>query len=335
MHVLGPESASVIIINWNGRRLLEECLVSLMTQSLPPGEVIVVDNGSSDGSPELVRNGFPDVQLVELPTNMGFSRAANVGIDRTQGKYIALLNNDTEPAPDWLSELVMALDDNPDIGFCASKMVLYENPALADACGDFYAREGIPGKIGHLEPENRYNKPREVFGACAGAALYRREVLDRTGGFDEDFFIIHEDSDLSFRARLLGYRCLYVPTAVVRHHLSATLGKQSGMAVYYAQRNMEFVFFKNMPTTLLLKHLPLHLMADILLCLRYICHGQGRVFLKAKLDAIAMLPKMLQKRRAVQAARRISASDIDRLLARDWFSKRLRRVLRIPTRTRS
>jgi len=323
-----PPIVSVVIVNWNGHRLLERCLQSLMVQSVPPADVIVVDNGSSDGSVELVSREFPGVHLIALTDNVGFSRANNIGIRHARGDYIALLNNDAEPAPDWLASLVTALQANPDFDFCASKMVLYDNPHLADACGDFYTREGIPGKIGHLEPGDRYSVEREVFGACAGAALYRREVLEQTGGFDEDFFIVHEDSDLSFRARLLGYRCLYVPTAVVQHHLSASLGKESETAVYYAQRNMEFVFFKNMPTGLLLKYLPLHMLADVLLFARYIWHRQARVFLRAKLDAIRMMPKMLKKRCQIQRDRRISAAEIEAQLDRDWLRMRLWQALR-------
>jgi len=295
---------SVVVVNWDARSLLRKCLVSLTAQRVSRPEIIVVDNGSSDGSAGVVLTDFPDVHLIRLQSNLGFARAANIGIRAAKGEYVVLLNNDTEPEPGWLAELVRALDGNPDIGFCASKMVLYDNPSLADACGDFQTREGIPG------------------------ALYRRRVLEETGGFDDDFFIVHEDSDLSFRARLLGYRCLYVPTAVVRHHVSATLGKESNTAVYYAQRNMEFVFFKNMPTGLLLKYLPLHLLAKVLLFVRYILHRQARVFLRAELDAIRMMPKMLKKRRQIQRSRRISAAEIDALLDRDWLRMRLWQALR-------
>jgi GT2 family glycosyltransferase len=319
---------SVVIVHWNGKRLLEECLDSLARQTVPPDEVIVVDNGSSDGSVDLVRRRFPHVLLVALPENVGFSRGNNLGIQRARGEYIALLNNDAEPDPHWLGQLVAALEANPDVGFGASKMLLYNEPHRADACGDFYTIEGVPGNIGHLELADRYNEPREVFGACAGAAIYRRSVLEETGGFDEDFFLVHEDTDLSYRARLLGYRCLYVPTAVVYHHSGATLGRQSDTAVYYAQRNMESVFFKNMPTVLLMKYLPLHVITDLLLFVRYLVHRQGGAFLRAKLDALAVLPTMLRKRREIQRTRRVPAAEIDRLLLKGYLWERLRQGLR-------
>lgn len=318
---------SVVVVSWNRWPLLEKCLLSLARQSFSEAEVIVVDNGSRDGSVHLVRARFPSAHILALPDNVGFSRANNLGIRHARGEYVALLNNDAEAVPDWLSELVAALEADPDVGFCASKIVLYAEPRLADACGDFYTIEGVPGKTGHLEPADRYNKPREVFAACAGAAIYRRALLEKVGGFDEDFFIIYEDTDLSFRARLLGYRCMYVPTAVVYHRLSATIGPQSDIAVYHAQRNMELVFFKNMPTPLLLKYLPLHFTTDLLLFIRYLFHRQARSFLKAKLHAMAMMPRTLVKRRQVQKSRRVSAAEIDRLLVRGYLWRKLRRKL--------
>ena len=319
---------SIIIVNLNGKQLLGPCLDSLEAQIFKEFEVLLVDNGSTDGSLRYVEAHYPQVRLLPQGSNLGFAAANNIGLREARGDLIALLNNDAEAHPNWLSKLVAALEANPDIGFCASKMVLHSQSHLADACGDFYTVEGVAGKIGHLEPASRYDEPREVFGACAGAAIYRRAVLEEVGGFDEDFFIVYEDSDLSFRARLLGYKCLYVPTAVVYHHLSATLGPQSDTAVYYAQRNMEFVFFKNMPAPLLLKYLPLHFTTDLLLFIRYLFHRQARGFLKAKLHAMVMMPRMLEKRRQIQKSRRVSAAEIDRLLVRGYLWQKLSRTLR-------
>jgi len=323
----------VVVVNWNSRDLLSACLASLHRQTYTDFQVIVVDNGSSDGSVDFVREHFQHTDFIGLPENQGFSRASNAGIERARAEYIAMLNNDAEADPEWLGELVAALQANPEVDFCASKMVLHRQRDLADACGDFYTVEGIPGKIGHLEPADWHNKPREVFGACAGAAIYRLSILEELGGFDEDFFIVYEDSDLSFRAQLMGYRCLYVPSAVVYHHLSATIGQESDTAAYYAQRNMEFVFFKNMPTALLLKYLPLHLIADLFLLVRYLRKGQARMYLKAKLDAMAMLQGMLRKRRQIQRARRVTATEIERLLVRGWLCQKLGQ--RLPTRLRT
>lgn len=315
---------TVLVVNWNGERYLEACLRSLERQTRGKVEVILVDNGSTDSSLELVRQTFPEVQVIALKGNLGFSAAFNAGIRYARGRYIALLNNDGEADSSWLEQLTMALDSSPVMGLCASKMLLKDQPGLADTCGDFYSAEGIPGKTGHLELETNYNVAVGVLGECAGAAMYWRSMLEELGGFDEDSFMNHEDSDLSFRARLLGHKCLYVPTAVVYHHLGATIGRQSDTAVYYAQRNMEFVFSKNMPTVLLLKYLPLHLITDLSLFLRYILHGQGLVFLRAKLGALVMTPTMLRKRREIQRSRRVSAAQIDWLLVKGYLWERLR-----------
>jgi GT2 family glycosyltransferase len=318
---------SVIVVNWNGEHLLEACLNSLMRQSIENVELILVDNGSTDGSVALVRKQFPDVTVIALDTNTGFSAGNNAGIRRARGRYVAMLNNDAEPDPQWLEEIVKAFEDHPEIGFCASKIVLAVRPDLVDACGDFYTIEGVAGKIGHLEPEERYSKPNEVFGACAGAAVYRRSLLDDVGGFDEEFFAVHEDSDLSFRARLMGYRCLFVPSSIVYHQLGATIGNQSDLSVHFAQRNTEFVYLKNMPLGLLIKYWPVHMLADLASFVSHVQRGKTRAFLKAKLAALRMLPGMLAKRRRVQRMRRVSDVEIDRILLRGWLWERLRLAL--------
>ena len=322
---------TVIIANWNGKRYLGACLESLRRQAFTGVEVILVDNGSTDGSVELAREHLRDINVIALPENLGFSRAINVGIERARGEYIAMLNNDAEADPKWLGELVAGLEANPEVGFCASKMVLHGDHDMADACGDFYAVEGVPGKIGHLEPADRYRESREVFGAFAGAALYRRSMVEELGGFDEDFFIVHEDSDLSFRARLMGYRCLYVPSAVVYHHVGATIGRESDAAVYYSQRNSEFVYLKNMPGPLVLRYWPLHLLAVLASFLSHTRRGKLRPYLRGKLDAVRMIPIMLAKRRQIQRGRRVTVPEIDGMLSRGWFWSRLRG--RLPGKT--
>ena len=319
--------ASVIVLNWNGERFLGACLDSLRRQTFTGLETILVDNGSTDGSVELVKRDFHDVKVVALDRNIGFSAGNNEGIRRARGRYVALMNNDAEADPHWIEEIVKAFERHPEIGMCASKILLYDNRALADSCGDFYSVEGVAGKIGHLESQECYEESREVFGACAGAAIYRRSMLEELGGFDEDFFIVHEDSDLNFRAQLLGYRCIYVPTAVVYHHLGATIGKGSDRAVYFSQRNTEFVYLKNMPLVLLLKYWPLHVLADVVSFGAHIARGKTRAFISAKLDALRMMPGVIRKRRQIQKARRASAADIDRWLERGWLWERLHRGL--------
>ena len=318
-------AVSVIIPNWNQRSLLEACLHSLSRQEFQDFETIVVDNGSSDGSVDHVARNFPLVQVLALDSNLGFAVASNSGIRMARGKYIALLNNDTEADRLWLQELVGALDSALDVGFCASKMLLWEDPSIADACGDFYTVEGIAGKIAHLSQVSSSPERKEVFGASAGAAIYRRSMLDDIELFDEDFFITHEDTDLSFRAQLMGYKCLYVPSAIVYHRLSATLGRDSDMHNFYGQRNIEFVFFRNMPLTLLIKYLPLHLITVVLLFLVYLRRGKARPFIKAKLDALRLLPRMIERRRGIQRKRNVPAHEIDRILTKGWLMSAIRR----------
>lgn len=327
-HGADPPCVSVIVVNWNGKELLTPCLQALRQQRFRDFEIIIVDNGSTDGSVEFVRAGFTEARVIALDENLGFSAANNIGIGHARGKYIALLNSDTEVEPRWLEELVNALDAQPEIGFCASKMLLWKTREIADTCGDFYTVEGIAGKIGHLEHAAQYDHPREVFGACAGAAIYRKSMLDDIGLLDEDFFLAHEDTDLSFRAQLMGYKCLYVPTAIVYHHLSATIGADSDTYIYYGHRNNEYVYIKNMPVRLLLKYWPWHLLFNVLLLLFFYPRGKALPFLKAKGAALRGFPRMLKKRWHIQKACRVSTRDIERTLIRGWLFNALRRKLR-------
>jgi len=320
--------ASVIVLNWNGRILLPACLESLHDQTQKDFEIILVDNGSVDGSAEFVEHKFPEVRIVRLSENLGFCKGNNIGIRQANGQYIALLNNDTEVDPHWLEELVKALDKHLEVGFCASKMVFQDRPHLLDSAGDAYSIAGSARKIGHSDfaKKKRYQYPKYVFGACAGAAIYRRSMLEDIGLLDEDFFITQEDVDLSFRAQLKGYKCLYVPTALVYHRLNATLKTYSPEYVYYGHRNLEFVYFKNMPLPLLLITLPLHLL-DVFLSFCYFCAiGRGRVFLRAKWDAAKALPQVLRKRREIQRARTASLLYLLMLLDKSWPWHKIRRL---------
>ena len=203
---------SVIIPNFNGQRFLKTCLDSLRKQSYQDFEVIVVDNGSTDGSIKYIAENYPEVRIIPLIKNFGFSRAVNEGIKVSRGKYIALLNNDTEADPEWLKELYYALERNPELGFCASRMINYYHRDILDGAGDCFPRSCRPFKraIGN----EGYNITKLVFGASAGAALYKKELFETVGYFDEDFFAYFEDVDLSLRAQLLGFKCLYVSTAI-------------------------------------------------------------------------------------------------------------------------
>lgn len=298
---------SVIIVNWNGKHFLEGCLTSLREQTFKDFEIILIDNGSTDGSPEFAKAHFPEVTVVGLPQNYGFCVANNVGIRRSQGEYVALLNNDAEASPRWLQALAGALDSNPQVGFCASKMLLYDHPDIVDSAGDIFHTCGVGDKRGRQQRDDgQFDEITSVFGACAGAALYRRQMLEDVGLFDEDFFAYDEDIDLSFRAQLNGYQCLFVPDAVVYHHLKGTSRKLPEKSLYLARRNALYVLVKNMPTGLLCRRLPYILCYYFAGDVSYITRGSWKPVLRARLHNLTHVRKTLASRREIQADRRVS-----------------------------
>lgn len=312
----GCGMVSIIIPNWNGKRYLRDCLEAVRAQTYRDFEVLLVDNASSDSSVEFVKTFFPEIQVIALSQNQGFSGAANEGIQRAKGEFIALLNNDAKVDPPWLEELVKAIQTSPDIGFCASKILIAPQGVKIDTAGDSYTSFGVALKRGHALSKNRYSRPELVFGACAAAALYRRSLFYEIGLFDEDFFCTYEDVDLSFRAQLSGYRCLFVPGAVVHHIGGGTLGQDNHFTAYYGQRNLESVLFQNMPASLLLKYLPVHCSYLILAFLHNLFKGRGGVFLQAKRDALLQIERVLAKRKEVQAKRRVTLEYLEGILDR-------------------
>jgi GT2 family glycosyltransferase len=314
---------SVLIPNWDGRVHLEDCLSALRTQTRRDFEVVMVDNGSQDGSVPFVRERFPEVRVLALNENRGFAGGNNAGIAVAQGEFIALLNNDTLADPGWLAALHRATQAQAEYGMWASRVVLFDQPELLDSAGDGLTVAGAPFKHGHLQLAIHYDQPREVFGPSGAAALYHRRVLEELDGLDEDFFLIHEDVDLAFRARLRGYRCQYVPEAVVRHKVNASLGYMSREYVFYGQRNLEYLFLKNLPFFLLLRCLPAHLCFDLLAFGHFALRGHGLTFLQAKGAALRALPAVLQKRRALQKQGRVSASSLLRLMERRWIGTKV------------
>ncbi|MCL4458491.1 MAG: glycosyltransferase family 2 protein [Chloroflexi bacterium] len=308
--------ASVIIPNWNGARLLPTCLDSLRSQTYRHFETIVVDNGSTDDSVQLITQHYPEVVLIKLPQNRFFSGAVNEGIRRSRGEIIAVLNNDTEVAPQWLAELCTALEGDPQARLCASKILLFDRRDTIHSAGDFYTCDGRPGNRGVWQKDDgRFDDQIYVFGACAGAAAYRRSLLEEIGLFDEDFGGYCEDVDLSFRAQLAGYRCRYVPTARVYHHLSASGGGE--VASFYCGRNFINVIVKDMPPGLLRKYIlrivwtQLRLAGEALL---HLCEPAARARLRGQLAALLQLPLMLHKRQEIQGRRKVSEEYIESIL---------------------
>ncbi len=243
---------SLIIPNWNGAHHLVDCLDSLRDQCQAEVEVVVVDNASSDHSIELLETDYPWVRLIRLDENFGFSAAVNAGIRSTTAPLVVLLNNDTRVAPDWLEQLARGLENHPEASFAACKMLLFDPPHAIDSAGDrFSLLTGTGINIGAGEPADAYGEPAWVFGACAGAAIYRRSLFDDIGLFDEDFFLVFEDVDLDLRAQVAGHRCLYLPDAVVYHKRGASTDNSSRQVAARSWRNLIWVGGKNLPPLLL------------------------------------------------------------------------------------
>ena len=252
----GSPRVSVVIPNWNGLDHLPECLGALTAQSLADFEILLVDNASTDGSVAWIRDHHSEVLILERPDNGGFSKAVNAGILAARGEYVALLNNDTAVDANWLDALVEALDNHRSYDFAASKMILYYEPERLNAAGDIYTLRGMAGENrGFGQPPSRYDIMERVLGACAGAALYRRALFAEVGLFDEDFFLMHEDTDFNLRCLIAGKRCLYVPDARVRHKWRASIQAEPlPETMRLLRRNEAFVAAKDLPTrTLLLK----------------------------------------------------------------------------------
>jgi GT2 family glycosyltransferase len=291
---------SIVIVNWNGKKFLLECLEGLRGQVYRAFSVILVDNGSHDGSIEVVSENYPEVNIVALQDNRGFAAANNVALRMVETEFVALLNNDAVPDPLWLKSLIDALEEHPQAGMAASKMLLYDRREIIDRAGDGYTRAGAALLRGRGVSADCHRVREWVFGACAAAALYRMAMLRDIGFFDEDFFLLYEDVDLSFRAQLKGYKCLYIPEALVYHKGSSSIVHDSSLSVYYGHRNLEWVYIKNMPSRLLLRTIFLHILYDIAALSYFVISGRGRDFFRAKKDALRGLKRALKKRQRIQ-----------------------------------
>jgi len=312
--IQGPASlVCVIIVCWNSAAYLSRCLNALVAQTFKDFEVVLVDNGSTDGSLDGVENRWSALRLrmERLGENRGFAAANNLGARLAHGQWLALLNSDAFPEPGWLEQLLKAVEDNPGFSFFASRKIQADAPHLLDGTGDDYHVSGLAWRRYAAFPSAQFGlEPEEVFSPCAAAALYSCRAFLQVGGFDEDFFSYHEDVDLGFRLRLQGFRCLYVPDAVVQHIGSATLGAQNDFALYHWQRNFIWAFVQNMPSALLWEALPSHLMANFMYQLIYTLRGRGSVLLKAKRDALRGFSRALRKRRKIQKTHQASSLEL-------------------------
>lgn len=250
---------TIVIPNYNGKHFMEPCLSSLSEQTYKDFHILVVDNASSDGSIEYMEENYPDIELIKLQKNYGFSKAVNIGIQHSRTPYVILLNNDTTVDTRYVEEMVKAIEKSPKIFSVSSKMIQMYHPELIDSAGDLYTLLGWGVCRGCGRPVSNYTKYDEIFTACAGAAIYRRSVFDEIGYFDENHFAYLEDIDIGYRAHIYGYYNMYCPTALVYHVGSGTSGsKYNSFKVKLAARNNLYLNYKNMPALqLVLNFIPL------------------------------------------------------------------------------
>jgi GT2 family glycosyltransferase len=324
---------SVVIVNWNGLKFLKGCLRTLLLQSYSDFETIVVDNGSVDGSVSFIRASYPQIKIIENSDNRGFAAANNQGIAVARGRYVALLNNDTEVTREWLRRLVVSAESSPpDVGMWAPKIISLEDRATIDSVGGLLISTCCIAKgRGRGERDRgQYDGVRDVFIPSACAAMYRREMIDAVGGFDEEFFAYCEDTDLGMRAMLMGWKTRSVPEAVAYHHYSGTAGRYSPMKAFLVERNHIWVAVKNMP-------LPMVISFPLFTAWRYLLQSYGviaqkgaggryvqghsrssllQLLGKAWLDAAKGLPGIVKKRARVQGSRVASNGEV-----MGWFSR--------------
>ncbi|MGR9107983.1 MAG: glycosyltransferase family 2 protein [Gammaproteobacteria bacterium] len=311
------DPVAVIIVNWNAGKWLERCVRAVYGQTLVPSEVILVDNGSSDGSTAAVVAQFASLRVVETGTNLGFAAANNLAVRGVSPEcvWIVLLNPDAFPEPCWLESLLTAAQRSPQYAVFGSRLMTAEHPSIVDGSGDVYHISGLVWRAGHGRKIDLSGiQSREIFSPCAAAAMYRKDVFLQAGGFDEDFFCYVEDVDLGFRLRLLGYRCWYVAESVAYHVGSAVTGRHSHFSIYHGHRNLVWTFFKNMPGALFWVLLPLHLALNVASVFYFSLRGQAGLILRAKRDSLNGIPAMWHKRRRIQAERTATLADIWRSL---------------------
>lgn len=306
---------SVVLPNWNGINLVRMCLDSLKNLDFDDFEVLVVDNGSVDGSQEMIESNYPWVRLIKLSYNMGFAIACNKGLNASTGEYIVLLNNDIEVDSAWLRELYEGMERHPECGMGTSRMMFLHNREEFYNTGDLFHVWSAGGGRGYGEKDvGQFDKEEYVFGACAGAGIYRRSMIEKTGLFDEDFFIFAEDVDLNLRAQQRGFKAVYLPSAKVFHIGTATVGLYSDRYIYLCKRNDIFVLVKNYSLMMYLKYFRFilsHQFQDI----RYFSErGQGWVLLKSKFDALKWLWRMLIRRNLNMRLKKVPDAAIEPLM---------------------
>jgi hypothetical protein len=300
---------SIIIANYNSGSYLDSCLESLQALAFRDFEVILVDNGSKDDSFDRAQAGFPDLQFVQLGHNSGYSHANNMGVDQAGGEYLVFLNPDTYVDPNWLDEMVNYLDRNPDVGIVTPKTLLMHQPDRINACGINIHLAGFPFLRGWMEPADQMNEIADVSAVVGSGFMVRSSVYERAGGFDREFFLYIEDIDLSWRTRLMGHRCVYLPDAVIYHDYQLRLTPQK---FFYLERNRYQKLLKTLKWPTLLVLTPVLVLGDLVSWSYAVMSGPR--FLGAKINSyvklLIHLPQILKRRRRTQRIRVIRDHEI-------------------------
>lgn len=304
---------TAVVLTYDGRGLLETALPSFIAQTLRDYRLLIVDNGSSDDTRAWLAEHYPGADVLAIPENIGVTAALNRGWQAADTEFVALFNNDIELEPDCLEQLVLALDEHPAAGSAAAKLIDFHDRGVLDGAGDVLLWAGGGHRRGHGEADaGQYDTPEPIFGACGGAAAYRRAALEAVGPFDEAFFAFYEDVDWSWRAQLAGYGCRYVPGAVVYHMGSATLGRGlTEFTRYQLLRNGIWLIVKNYPAAALARHAPQLLLGQAGNLRRACLDGAFTIWRRAVVDALRELPRVLRQRREVQSTRRAGLHELE------------------------
>jgi GT2 family glycosyltransferase len=309
---------SIIILCWNSNSTIALCLESLNAQTNQDFEILLIDNGSTEPIPSELVEKYPHltIKLFRLEDNVGFAGGNNFAATHASGNYLVLLNADAFPNQDWLDNIRNGISKYPNC-FYASKLIMGNSPERLDGTGDVYHVSGLVWRKSHNTLISSFpDREMEVFSACGAAAVYPINAYRLVNGFDDDYFSYVEDIDLGFRLRFIGYRCIYLPNAVVQHVGSGSTSRRSDLSVYYGQRNLVWTYLKDMPGIFVWLLLPLHLLTNLLLIALGISRKQGLISLRSSRDALLKLPEVLQKRKKVQSTRTIP---ILKLMSRlDW-----------------
>ncbi len=309
---------SFIIVTFNSADFIVDCLESIENLSFSNSEIIIVDNLSVDNTIEIIENTFKNVTLIKSNTNSGFVGGCNFGFQYASGEFIALINPDIILDSKWLSQMLSYAHtpEHEHTGSFASKMInITAVPHVIDTAGDGFSSILKSFKRGEGENISEFDAHEFVFGACAGAALYKRKMIEDIGFFDDAFFLLHEDSDLNVRAQLAGWKTFYVPSAIAYHKVRSSIGNMSDTSVYYSLRNSELMRIKNIPLGIFIRNLHGFIIGSIMDLIYFaIKHKNPGLYFKAKKDALKMMPAMLKKRKEIMKNRKVTNDYINQIM---------------------